>query len=126
MVLFYKLLTSDQFASFGGIDEPLTRITLCLNSNIVQRLVILQQDHGSRIHGDKHGVLAEVDVDENVGWFEISQKDLFVLMQVIHVVNQVEYGMFQLEGVLDIPKCRVHIIDTHVINHLGLIWGHND
>jgi hypothetical protein len=47
-------------------------------------------------------------------------------MQVIHVVNQVEYGMLQLEGVLDIPKCGVHIIDTHVINNLGLIRGHYD
>ena len=47
-------------------------------------------------------------------------------MQIIHVVYQVEYGMLQLDGVLDIPKCRVHIINAHVINHLGLIWGHND
>jgi hypothetical protein len=47
-------------------------------------------------------------------------------MQVIHVVYKVEYGMLQLEGVLDIFECCVHIIDAHVIYHLTLIWRHND
>ena len=81
MILLDEFITS-YCSNFGGIDEPLTRIKLSAQSNNVLCLliifIILEENHGTCIHRNQHGVLAKVDVDENIGWFEISQKDLFI------------------------------------------------